>query len=267
MTPSPVKKPWTDEELGILQDHEHLSARELGEFMGRGMQSVQHKRRQLRLGLVNKRTFWTEDEIDVVRDTPHLSAVQVAKSIGRSRSSVEYMRQALADAEGLSFGRGDHKNPNHPGKRRLLAKTCKACGFLLDASWFSWSTDGKGNPRSWKARCNKCHAKSAADNGWKRSGHSKDGGSSAKKSYIKMQEITRQHATRHGQPWVESDHETLRDADLTTFEKAIQLGRTWAATHMAVSQNGYQSKVGRGDPAKGQWIIENPNGEWMAMAA
>lgn len=257
MTGSRVRA-WTDDEIGWLLDHEHLTARQAGEELDRGMQSVQHMRTKLRRGGAPSDRWWTPTDVEVVRSTPHLTARQVANHLGRSITLVEGKRHDLTKSEGLTFGKGERKNPNEVGKRRLIAKTCLGCGLLLDASWYSKSNDGHGQMKNWKPRCNRCHHGEAAPKP-QRSTFAKDGGQSARTTYAKLQAVTLERASRHGETWLDQDHEILRDPDLTAFEKAIQLGRSYAATRRAVQENGYTSRVGRADPVKGQWVIDNPN--------
>lgn len=253
-------KPWTDDEMGYLQGLAHLSARAAGEVLGRSAQSVQHKRRDLANGWSPIRQRVSDDELDIVRSTPHMTAEQVAKSLGTATSRIVRMRSHLRATEGMAFGEhGSHKSPHEVGTRRLLAKTCLGCGLLLDGSWFSWSNDGQGNPKNWKPRCNRCHSQAAVKHKDHKSGYQKDGGKSARATFAKLQAFTLERATRHREPWIDSDHIVLRDPDLTAFEKALRLGRSIAATYRAVSANGYTSRVGRGDPMKGVWVIDNPN--------
>lgn len=251
--------PWTDDELGYLLDLSHLSARQAGEELGRSAQSVQHKRRQLRDGWVPEKPPTTEDERDLVRSTPHMTASQVADSLGVSKWRVQRIRAELHSAEGVTFGCSDRKSPHEVGKRTLLAKTCLGCGLLLDRSWYSHSSDGKGGLKSWRARCNRCAGTTAKEKSERPSTSQRDGGKSARESRARLQAFTLERASRHKMPWVEADHLVLRDPDLTHFEKALRLGRTYSATIAAVSANGYTSRVGKGDPMKGRWVIDNPN--------
>lgn len=247
---------WTDYEIGELEGLSHLSARDAGRELERSAQSVQHMRNKLRDGWSADRIAWTEEEDDFLRRSTHFTAKEVAEHLGRTASSVNYRRGTLSRAEGIDFTKGDHKSPFVVGSRRLLAKSCVGCGLLLDASWFA-----KSKGRTWRSRCTRC-VTTNAETGEKynrRSGAQLDGGKSARESAAKLQRITRMRATRHGYPWIESDHVVLRDSTLSVFEKAIKLGRTWSATHMAVRQNGYTSRVGKGDPMHGVWRIENPN--------
>jgi hypothetical protein len=159
----------------------------------------------------------------------------------------------------LTFGSGQHKDPHEVGPRRLLAKTCLGCGLLLDASWFAARDTG----RKWATRCNRCHGQTYRP---KVTTHAKDGGKSARRVYERLQAVSREYAVNHGQPWLDKDHEVLRNSELTAIEKSIRLGRTYAATHVAVKVNGYVSRVGRVAPEKGQWRIDNPNAEAMRLS-
>lgn len=71
--------------------------------------------------------------------------------------------------------------------------------------------------------------------------------------------MTEPTAHRKGQPWLEVDHKILADPDYTLTEKALLLERTYAGVQRACSANGYRSHVGKGDPERDQWIIDNPN--------
>ena len=259
---------WDDFEIGELEGLSNLSARQAGKVLGRSMQSVQHMRNKLRGGWSPEKMLWADDEIDVVRRTPDLTAQQVADKLGRGASGVARIRGMLSASEGIDFVNfGDKKSPFSIGGRRLLAKTCLGCGLLLDASWFGSSgKSAKGNSR-WRARCSKCIQRNTdGDKYDPRSGAQRDGGKSAAESYARLQRITRDKAVRNGYPWLESDHRILRDSTLTIFEKALTLGRTWGATATALQKNGYTSRVGKGDPMKGVWHIDNPNAAEYAGA-
>lgn len=251
-------RPWTDDEIGFLQDHADWTAAQIAEELGRTRHSVRGARAQLRAGRLGAgRSFWSDEEIDFVRRTPNLTTERVARELGRTFDGVAGVRQRLGREEGVDFGSGNGKNPHNVGPRRLLAKTCLGCGLLLDASWYSSS---KQRGLKWRSRCQRCMNQDDQVRRPDRPSKSlRDGGASAKAARDRLQAMTLERATRHREPWVDSDHDVLRDSTLTTFEKAIQLGRTYLATHSAVSANGYTSRVGKGDPMKGVWVIDNPN--------
>lgn len=195
---------------------------------------------------------WTDDEISVLRRTVHLTARDVAKQLSRSLSSVKTMRHRLSKDEGIVYLQGAAYNPNNVGSRRLLAKTCLGCGLLLPAHWYTLRGSGGGLKRGWTDRCSRCFGRSKQP----RPSTAGDGMSHSRKE---LQRITRERANRHGEPWIDADHLVLRDSTLTIFEKAIALGRSYEATTVACSANGYVSRVGKGDPMHGVWQIDNPN--------
>lgn len=248
-----IKRRWSDDELGFLLDHPTWTARQVGEALGRGMQSVQHKRYHLRDGWSPEREMWTESDWDFVRRTPHMTATQVAAHLGRTAASIKNARHLLSVKERLSFDiEGRSKLPSTIGSRTLVAKTCPRCGKFLNAKWF-YRLTRVGRPPQWSTDCAKCSHKD--DPKRVLSTSARDGGASARASNRRLQAITRERAHRHGQEWIDTDHEILADPDLTAFEKAIRLGRTYNAVRQAVHVNGYTSKVGRGDPVEGVWLI------------
>lgn len=236
-------RPWTDEELGLVESSP-LSATQLSFEIGRSPGAISQMRLRLRRGNPpdTARAF-SDDDLDLMRATPHLTVQQVADVLGRSYDVTKHRRQQMARDEGIDFGgRGANKSPHRIGKRRLLARTCFNCGLLLDGSWF-WR-----NSHGWHSACARCFKQSEKPMDRDRG----DGGR-------RLQELSLPHARKHGQEWVESDHGVLADETLTVFEKAVRLQRTYFATHSAISKNGYRSKVGRGDPVEGRWVIDNPN--------
>ena len=62
-----------------------------------------------------------------------------------------------------------------------------------------------------------------------------------------------------GQPYTDEDHKVLSDQDLTLLQKALRLGRSYAAVRSMCMRSGYRSHVGLGDPERDQWKIDNPN--------
>lgn len=78
-------------------------------------------------------------------------------------------------------------------------------------------------------------------------------------SYRRLQALTLACASRHRQPWMESDFKVLANPDMTILQKALTLGRSYMAAQSACSANGFKSHVGLGDPERDQWIIDNPN--------
>lgn len=245
---------WTDHEIGELEAMAHLTVDEVADILGRSRSSIASMRHQMRHRKVGTSTQpWTEDDLDFVRATTSFTAAQVAEHLGRTYSAVASIRFVLRQSEGADF-RGDddgQKNPHDVGTRRLLARTCLGCGLLLDAIWYH-----RDGARRWKSRCLRCNNKERAPR--HRSDRDKENAQQQARRKL-LGRVTRERATRHGYPWLESDHDVLRDTSLSVLDKSFQLGRTYNAVLRACSLNGYTSRVGKGDPMKGIWVIANPN--------
>lgn len=234
---------WTDEEIGFLEDSSHLTAREAGAALGRSRESVQRKRGEMLRGELPATNPWTESDDDFIRSTPNLTSLEVAKHLGRSWEATRSRRHKLGVRSG-----SPNKSPHRVGKRKLLAKTCPKCGLLLDASWFRLTAS-----RLWFSDCTRCRPRSGTARPERKDERPPF------ESVKRLQEMTQPTAVNRGNPWTDADHEVLADPDLMLIEKALRLGRTYYATHTAVSRSGYSSKVGRGDVTRGQWVIDNPN--------
>lgn len=239
---------WTDEEVGILLDNPKTSADELAEMLGRSRSSIYAKRVKLSQGHVSSRMGWTEDEDDFILDNPGMKARVVAEHLGRAKTAVDKRRQYLSAKFGISFDYGSNKNPHEPGDRRLLAKTCPTCGLLLDASWFGLNHAGHG--KGWRKECTRCRPRHGDQRPW---------ANTDTKALSEKLQAASIPAPNHGKPWLEADHAILADPDLSVIEKARRLGRTYYATMSACTDNGYRSRIGKGDPMKGVWVIDNPN--------
>lgn len=260
VNPKRIVRPWSDHDIGELQGMDYLTAKEVGEILNRSPMAVWHARKRIRSGNFPNNPTYDEDEIDFIRRTPGLTAKQVAENlIGRSTSSVNNMRCFLTRKEGIDFTA--RKSPLDIGPRRLLAKTCIGCGLLLDGSWFA-STGRRG----WRSQCSRCISRTKTETKDKRPPRKPESPTAIKSRTDRIQAITRERANRHGFPWIDADHVVLRDTSLTVFEKAIRLGRTYLAAKQAVTKYSYTSRVGKGDPMKGVWHINNPN-EHLAVSA
>lgn len=241
---------WTDEEIGFLTEHQGRSAVWLADELGRSAVAVRKMRARLAAGYgASSRAPWTEDEEAFILANPDFTSQQLAEHLGRSARAV---RQRLSECDAPA--RRGSSSPHSVGSRTLLAKTCPRCGLLLTPKWFG--RDGKGN---WVPHCIRCRPATkkakrdyAARNRAEVSNASRD-------FFKKMQDYTRDRADRHGQEWVDADHEILRDPEVPILVKALRLGRTYSAVAGQCSKNGYRSLVGHGDPIKGQWVIDNPN--------
>lgn len=197
---------------------------------------------------------WTSDEDKFVLNTRNLTTQEVARQLGRTTSAVTHRRAMLGRRVGMTFAAGP-KGPHIIGRRRLLAKTCGTCGLLLAADRFGLCQG------TWRSRCVHCRAATQAPQPSR--GPSSE---QARANTQRLQAMSLPNASRHRQPYTDSDHEVLADPDLTCLEKALRTKRTYMAAISQCSKFGYHSRVGKGDPIKGQWVIDNPNAPTQSVA-
>lgn len=244
---------WTGEEIDFLMRNPNLPTREASEVLGRGMRVIQAKRRHIKCGDVTPVNLWTPSEDDFVLTHPEMTARVVSEHLGRAETAVVARRRILATRHGVSFHHRN-KNPNHPGDRRLLAKTCHDCGLLLSVDWFALKYGGRGrHGKGWRSSCTRCRSvgRPRGREPWE--------GADSTGHGERLQTASLPHANNHRSPWTEADHVVLSDPDQSVIAKAVELGRTYYATQSMCSENGYRSLLGKGDPVKGQWVIHNPN--------
>jgi hypothetical protein len=247
------RAPWTDEDLEVLRTNCHVPAAEIADRLGRTIQAIYSARYEYGWAYTGPRPsgdLYTPEDMALIRATAHLDPAEVGRMLGRRASAIRTMRSKMP---GVTFGK--QVSPHFVGRRALVAKTCEECGLLLDATWFR-KTAGKDAP--WDLRCLKCTYR--RKNGMRYARQKKTGTTVQDKSFTKrLQAKSLETAIRRGQPWLESDVLVLSDPDLTHFEKAIRLNRTYYATMQEVQQRGLSSKTGLGDAVKGEWVIDNPN--------
>lgn len=252
---------WTEDEIALAAD-ERISGLDLIELTGRSAESVYAMRHRLRSGKYKGAAApsWTPEEDTFILNTSHLSGEQVARQLGRTERAVSHRRVRLGVAGDV--GHWAKNNPNFVGTRRLLARTCATCDMLLDASWFGRSRPGRRRPPAWHANCAPCHYRKYA--GRYSIPRTDERAAAARERRARLQELSLPSADRHGEPYVEADMRVLADPELTLLEKAVTLQRTYHAVALQVSKHGFDSKVGRGDPTKGQWRITFPRAELAA---
>lgn len=256
-------KQWTDDEIGFLQEHDDWSRQQLADELGRSVSAVKHARLRITQGALGAqvKSQWTEDEDAVLRDaSPNATAKQLASLLpGRTWMAVRTRRSQL-DVEVTPKGRGER--PTDIATRPLVAKTCTKCGLLLAGSWFHFNK----SQLSWSPDCRKCVSERNSEQVKKQWRDEPALMSARSKARIKtLQDITRQKAERHGQPYTESDYEVLADKSLTDFQKALRLQRTYSGVVNARRAAGLQSiPEGLGDPERDVWVIDNPNAPQMA---
>lgn len=248
-----VDKAWTDEQIGVLTELIHRPARETAKAIDKSVTAVYNMRYRIKSGWEPlNATPWREDDLDFVRKTVGMPAREVAEALSLTTSTVNNMRHKLRKTEGIRFSNFSRYDPFNVGQRRLLAKTCLGCGLLLDASWFYLIGSTK-KARAWDPRCTRCRPKSDDSKRVRVTlGRQSD-------SSKRLQELTLPNAKRKREPYLDADHVILRDSALTNFEKAIKLKRTYHAVCGQVHKHRYTSRVGKGDPMKGVWQINNPN--------
>lgn len=244
-------RPWTDDEIGFLQDCKGWPVAKVAEELGRSISSIENARHKLRHGWTGNQTpAWTEDEDDVLISAPlSMSAEALAGQLpGRGVPAIRKRRSQL----GIKV-RG-HR-PAEIGSRPLVAKSCLKCGRLLAGSWFV-AIKSKGVTR-WSPNCRSCASKGGVQWG-------KDNAEKRRRAtdryQDRLQSLSLQRATRVGEPYTEADYEVLADQSLTDFQKALRLGRSYKATKSARNAAGLKSKPeGLGDPERDIWVIDAPH--------
>lgn len=261
-----TRRPWTDDEIGFLQDHADWTGQQIADELGRTLRSVKGARHALKAGTLGalEKFPWTEAEDAVIADAgPAATARSIAALLpGRSQMAVQIRRRKLGtEVTQKGGGQGQRR---HIGGRPLVAKTCTACGLLLAGSWFR--SFKKQGVLAWSSRCRKCISEQVCEaQRRERASKPEVGASRSRQLLEKYQRITREGATRHGEPYVEADYEVLADVTLTDLEKALRLKRTYSAVKNARRAAGLKSKPdGLGDPERDVWVIDNPNLEALA---
>lgn len=253
-----MSKTWTDDEIGYLTDTLSLPAQEVADALGRTVSSVKSCRSRVRNGWAGPVQLpWSTTEEAVIMAFPYATADEIATKLpGRTSEAVTKRRSTL----GAEVVHRQRKNPQSPGPRTMVARTCTTCGLLLPGAWFSTTTrTGKGRVHS--RSCRKCN--SADDLARvQRDDKYADKKRSAANAYQQMaQAITAPLAENGGQDYTEADHKILSDQTLTGLEKALRMKRTYNAVLIASGKFGYRVRGGTllGDPAEDQWLIDNPN--------
>ena len=237
-----IKKPWTDGELGFIHDTMDWPVDEVVAHLGRSYLAVTSKRNRRNLKPVTRKDLWSDAENDVLLTSSHLSAPQIAKLL--PRRSVMAIR---SQRDNLSLFA---EKPWQVGRRRLVAKTCPACGKLLSARWF----ESKNN--QWRTICVRCFNVRAKDcNAISKIKRSRNNAS----SYKRLQDASLKVADpdKRGSEWMDSEYEIIARSDLTVFQKALAVKRSYYATGQKVSTMGFKSLSGLGEQTD-VWVIQLP---------
>ncbi|QNJ55367.1 hypothetical protein SEA_LITTLEFELLA_56 [Gordonia phage LittleFella] len=175
------------------------------------------------------------------------SAPQIAKYIGVSEATVRGQVVRMKREGTLPERAANYQSsPGTIGKNCILiAKSCPKCGLILDAVFFQKMKSG-----FYSTCCNTCRSRhfgsrnASEGNDWKKA----------------MQKATLPMAVNNGKPWSDdpNEDEILR-SDKTIFEKALVLGRTYAATAQEMRVRGYSRKrINDKERFDSRWIIRFP---------
>jgi hypothetical protein len=234
-----VYRAWTDDELGLLADAS-LTNRQLGQMIGRPTSQVRDRRRRLERGQVAGRDLWTDSEKDTLRDTLHLTDRETQELIPwRTVEAIQTQRCNMGLIKGI-------KNAQKVGRRTLIAKTCAGCGELLDGAHFPYYRVGPHN------KCKTCLGAR------KRSSQEK---AAVKARSDRLQAASIPTATKHGDLWTEADVAVLLDPDLTPFEVAVRLRRTYYGVLTALDRYGPERPSPSDIKDGRRWTISAPNAE------
>lgn len=254
MTTKQATKSLTDRDYEAVTSMMDRPRAEVAAAAGLTLAQVAYARERIRNGR-GPGNGWTPAEDATLYASPMATAEDLASRLpGRSASAVAQRRAAIGAPRP---GSGHAASPHRPGGRSLLAKTCRECGLLLPGRWFKF----KRADRVWSGTCRGCDSEALKD--WKGNRRPEASATAERLNNERYrhaaQALTAQVATMNGQPYMERDHAVLADPDLTVLAKALSLGRTFFAVGDAVVKYGYKSRRALGDPARDQWIIDNPN--------
>ena len=194
---------------------------------------------------------WTQDEMTLLTSdrAKGMSPAAIGRELNRTSGQVRAQLRTLKN-KGFDTGRGNHTragyyNPNNPGQRTLLARTCAECGKFLPAKFFKGR---KGNTKhnSGTRTCIRC-LNSKRNN--------------AKSTNDRLQAATLETAVNIGKEWVASDDEYLREAherNEPLVVSAIKLGRTYYSVSARAVNIGLEKRPSLGDPDAEQWRILFP---------
>jgi uncharacterized Zn finger protein (UPF0148 family) len=243
---------WTDREVQFVLEHTEMTPAELSEELpGRTVVAVRQMRNKLKRGYSPHLKGWTADDDDfLIASAGVIGHKVMASHLGKPETTVRSRLRWLKEVGRIpgTVGAALHPyltDPNVIGGRTLLAKTCPACGLLLDRSRFNWSK------RSWSTVCMACGSKK------RRFDYPEEERIRTKAHQKRLQSASMEHAVRSGQRWTEQDVKIISDPDLTLFEKALKTGRSYNSVLYAIRLNG----LSKDRSEVGVWIIEFPNAE------
>lgn len=238
-----TKRRWTADELAVLSDLS-IEAEDVALELGRTVAAVKTLRKRLARGWAPRQPHLplTVEHLDFIASHPEMTARTVATELGVRYSQVTRARRELAQQRGISFGNGPYdKDPFAVGSRTLLGKTCRRCGVLRGGAEFNRS----GVKVS--AVCRFCKAETRRPDD--RQARENEVRALAKRVRVP-------YRAHHAEEYTTADMDVLADPTLTIAEKAARLGRTYAATSMAVQVHGFSSKIEPRVEPRGVWVID-----------
>ena len=165
----------------------------------------------------------------------------------RGRCRAHYKQHLSGETVWFLVRRMDH--------RTLVARTCTGCGLLLDARWFGPRREA--GRRGTMTRCKKCQvssSKAETQAAYREANRGRWAVASAE-SKRRFQDATKPSAVNNRKEWTSRDLETLADPDLSLYEKALTLGRTYSAVTARAHLIGARSRTALGDPTRQEWVI------------
>lgn len=197
---------------------------------------------------------WTEADIQALIElAPTCTNVQLAKYLGRSEYAVSRKIERVKSATGgiakRSAGRPRY-TPFSIGKTAILiAKTCPTCGNLRDAKYFR-KYHGKH-----RVDCRLCDKVKSAEREARRPKRVHNG---AGKHRSAKQATTVATATRRSQEYTDRELAVVLDANKSSLQVALELGRTFYGIQGKRYQLGFIPKPPESLPDT-HWVIHFPN--------
>lgn len=241
---------YTDHEMALIADRS-LKLREVADQVGISISAVSAIRKKIDAGTL-KLSDWLDSEIDfVIENINRMTTQKLADFLGRTHSEVHTEIGRLR-RNGLVAPKSKiSMNPNTVAGRPLIAKTCPKCGHLRGAEWFNKShTRSAGSRPTYQPNCRQCETSRSKET-MREKKHREHHG----KYVAKLQSYTLERAEKNGQEWTSADLEILSSTDKTTFQKALELKRTYLATSAALHRNGLTSKPDFEGMKNGEWKL------------
>ena len=195
--------------------------------------------------------LWSQQEDYFILDNPELTAAEAGIVLKRTKRAVSARRHVMRRQEDVSYV-FPHKNPHRHipsavGKRRLVARTCVACGILYDASWFL----RRKTKNTYNQQCRSCANRSTSETPVR----------SHRNNSETLAIIAKARAVRSGSEWTTRDMEVVSDPDMSLFMMAIRTQRTIPAVSTRRVTHGLSNSMPRlGDPTEARWVISWPDG-------